>query len=434
MHRNWEADGNGREGLRDLLRQHVCAACGHHVAVPFYDGGHQPLATLAWPASAEEARGMERLPLRFVRCVECGHVYNPEFDYSKVPYSEKPNLMFNRGEGWREHLLQVRDLILKRLPLHPTVVEIGCGEGHLLRALAEAHPEGRYIGFDPNAEVDTGGGMIEARQELFDPAVHLAECRPDLIISRHVLEHLMDPMGFLQALSFSATWEGIETRLFIEVPCIDKVFAMGRTADFFYEHNSHFTTESLSRLLKRCSREVELVERGYDDEVVYGFVRIGVRAAQAAYAREALAFRGRAAESKDRVRAHLDALARSGKRVAVWGGTGKAAAFINRYGVDAGRFPLVVDSDPDKVGTFVPGTGQEIRFRDDLKRESADVILIATQWRARDIVGEIGREGIACQAILLEHEGSLVDYFRDPHPYGEAEVAGAPGAKGYSAA
>jgi SAM-dependent methyltransferase len=341
--------------------------------------------------------------------------------------------MFNRGEGWREHLEQVRDLILKRLPLRPTVVEIGCGEGHLLRALAEAQPEGRYIGFDPNAEVDTGGGAIEARQELFDPAVHLAECRPDLIISRHVLEHLIDPMGFLQALSFSATWEGFETRLFIEVPCIDKVFDMGRTADFFYEHNSHFTTESLSRLLKRCSREVELVERGYDDEVVYGFVRIGVRPSQAAYAREALAFRERAADSQGRVMDQIGELARSGKRVAVWGGTGKAAAFINRYGVDAERFPLVVDSDPDKVGTFVPGMGQPIRFRDELKARPADVILIATQWRARDIVSEIRREGIACGAILLEHDGALVDYFRDPHPYGEAETAAVPAA-GYSAA
>lgn len=421
MHWNESLDGNDdKHELRDLLRQHVCAACGHHVAVPFYDGGRQPLATLAWPASKEQAQNMERLPLSFVRCVECGHVFNPEFDYSKVPYSEKPNLMFNRGEGWREHLERVRNLILMRLPLNPTVVEIGCGEGHLLRALAEACPQGRYIGFDPNASVDTGGKMIEARQQLFDPAVHLAECRPDLVISRHVIEHLVDPMGFLQALSFAVSWEGLETRLFIEVPCIDKVFSLGRTADFFYEHNSHFTTESLSRLLKRCSREVELVERGYDDEVVYGFVRIGVRAEQTAHAHEALAFRRRTASTRGQVSRQLGELASSGRRVAVWGGTGKAAAFINRYGVDAVRFPLVVDSDPDKVGTFVPGTGQAIIFRDELKKRPADVVLIATQWRARDIVSEMEREGISCDTVLLEHEGRLVDYFLDPHPYREA--------------
>ncbi len=121
----------------------------------------------------------------------------------------------------------MQKLLLRRLPSNPVVVEIGCGNAHLLRALAEAHPGGRYIGFDPNASIDTGEGLIEARNELFDPAVHLSECRPNLVVSRHVLEHLIDPMGFLQALAFAVSWESLETRLFIEVPCIDKTIAIG---------------------------------------------------------------------------------------------------------------------------------------------------------------------------------------------------------------
>src|SRR5258707_14571963 len=74
----------------------TCPACGHHVAVPFFSG-HQPLATVAWPKSAAEARAMPKLPLDFMRCVDCGHVFNAAFDYAAVPYSEKPNLMFNKG-------------------------------------------------------------------------------------------------------------------------------------------------------------------------------------------------------------------------------------------------------------------------------------------------------------------------------------------------
>jgi len=45
------------------------------------------------------------------------------------------------------------------------------------------------------------------------------------------------------------------------------------------------------------------------------------------------------------------------------------------------------------------------------------VILIATQWRAADIVLEILRCGIPYETILLEHNGRLVDYFRHEHPY-----------------
>lgn len=410
-----------RPRLNEILRPAMCPACGHHVAVRFYDGGRQPLTTLAWPRSADEATAMRRLPLSFVRCVDCGHVYNTDFDYAEVPYSDKPNLMFNRGVLWSEYLESVSHLLLDRLPEEPVVIEVGCGDGHLLRALAAKRPAGRYVGFDPNSTIDTGGGQIEARAMLFDPAVHLAEFRPDLIISRHVLEHLMNPLGFVQAIAFAASWEAVCTRLFIEVPCIDHVFELGRTVDFFYEHNSHFTTTSLARLLTRCASKVELVETGYNGEVVFGLAAFECHREQLATARTAVDFYDRAVRSTAQLKVDLDELARSRRPVAIWGGTGKAAAFINQNALDRARFPLVVDSDPDKAGTFVPGMGQEIQFRDVLVEHPVDVIVIATQWRAADIVVEIRRHGIPYETILIEHQGRLIDYFKDPHPYGVPE-------------
>jgi predicted O-linked N-acetylglucosamine transferase (SPINDLY family) len=409
--------------LSKLLRNCTCPACGYHVAVPFFDGGALPLTTLAWPKSAEEACGMKRLPHDFVRCVDCGHVSNAAFRYAEVPYSDKPNLMFNKGIVWTEHLRNVRDLIVGRLPPHPVVVEIGCGEGHLLRAIGGACRSGRFVGFDPNGAIDDGGGAIEARRELFDPARHLAELRPDLIISRHVLEHLMNPLGFVQEIAFAAGWERVETDLFIEVPCIDGVLKSGRTTDFFYEHNSHFTSVSLHRLLTRCASSVSLVDTGYAGEIVYGWARFRRNENQAAHTEEAIRFRSLVDGHRQSIRGDLDALAASGKRVAVWGGTGKAAAFINQYGLDAARFPLVVDSDPDKAGTHVPGTGQRIEFRDVLKTNPVDAILIATQWRAHDIALEIAREGIRHATLLIEHGGRIVDYLAGEHPYRKPRAA-----------
>eukprot|EP00913_Durusdinium_trenchii_P028424 g26652.t1 len=221
----------------------------------------------------------------------------------------------------------------------------------------------------------------------------------------------------LAALSFAASWEGLETRLMIEVPCIDHVFEIGRTVDFFYEHNSHFTTDSLERMLRRCAGSVERIETSYNGEVIFGIAAFQDQAEKSAIARSALEFRDRSLAFSRNVRSQLDELHASGKRVAIWGGTGKAAAFINQAGLDCKRFPIVVDSDHDKVGTFVPGTGQEILSRDTLLAHPVDVILIATQWRALDIVLEIERVGISYDTILLEFQGNLIDYFVDEHPY-----------------
>ncbi|MDA0188976.1 MAG: class I SAM-dependent methyltransferase [Proteobacteria bacterium] len=391
-----------------------CPVCAYTVCAPFFPAENHPLATIAWPEDPQSAVAMPRLPLEFVQCPRCTHVFNRAFDYRDIPYADKPNRMFNRGNIWRGHLAQTRDLLLEMLPASPTLVEIGCGDGHFLKGLAE-DGTGRYLGFDPH-----GGGesteKVQLHARLFEPLTDVSRFAPDGVILRHVLEHLTDPCALLTQIAWAAAGLGKPCLLFVEVPCIDRVFGTDRLADFYYEHVSQFTTRSFTELLSSVG-EIMHLAHGYDGEVVFGLVRLGVRQDMQLQAANSRDFAGRSQSNRAAIAAQLETLAASGKRVAIWGGTGKAAAFMHHYGIDRERFPLVVDSDADKVGTFVPGVGQRIEFRDALKGQSVDVVIIPPQWRARDILAEMKREGIAVATVLIEHQGRLIDFESDAHPY-----------------
>ena len=391
------------------FREETCPACGNHVAISFFDGGQQPLATLAWPQSAASAQNLPRFQLDFVRCVGCGHVFNAAFDYSQVPYSAKPNLMFNQAANWSRFIERTQQEILARLEDSPAIVEIGHGDGSFLASLSKLCPAGRYIGFDPHGAAE-GSGKVEFRQNLFEPSRHLMEVKPDMVISRHVLEHLVNPLGFLQGMSFAAASLGIAPLAYFEVPCIDNAIKNRRTVDFYYEHSSQFTTNSFVSMLSRASAEIMDIGHGYVGEVVFGFVRLGASDRARDFIQDSRGFLAQAEIGRSTISDQLAELYHSGSRVAIWGGTGKSAAFMCRYGVDAKRFPVVVDSDPAKVGTFVPGTGQEILFRDWLLTHVLDVVVIPPQWRAADIIVEMTKAGITVARVLVEHQGQLVEF------------------------
>lgn len=361
---------------------------------------------------------MPRLALDFVRCVGCGHVYNTRFDYGRVPYSTKPNLMFNRGAAWAEFLAGVLDRLAARLPPNATVVEIGHGDGSFLSALAARRSDVRCVGFDPHG-AEHRSERVELRRAIVD-AEMIPALGASLLVARHVLEHLERPLAILQRVAYAAAAKHAAIEAYLEVPCVDRALAARRTVDFFYEHGSQFTTRSFDTMLERAGARVVERGHGYDGEVVWAVVGLGAGASPEAvelHAREAASFRAITSGAIARIGAQLAELAASKAHVAIWGGTGKSAAFMVRYDVDAARFPLVVDSDAEKVGTFVPGTGQRIEDAAVLDGASIDVVIVPPQWRARDILVEMRRRGVAWGRVLIEHDGALVDFEKDAHPY-----------------
>jgi hypothetical protein len=119
---------------------------------------------------------------------------------------------------------------------------------------------------------------------------------------------------------------------------------------------------------------------------------------------------GHSANLRESLATELRAWHTTGLRIAIWGGAGESAALLQAHGVDAHRFPIVVDSDPAIVGRYVAGTGQIIHSPAWLIDNPVDIILIPCRWQADEIVREIEKARIPYEGILIPDEGRLVDF------------------------
>jgi SAM-dependent methyltransferase len=125
-----------------------------------------------------------------------------------------------RALGARTKAAHARSLSGHVSPAPARVVEIGCGDGSLLLALAEIWPEATFDGFElspPAIEIARGRGIPRAgRLEAYDgERVPAEDGAYDLAVLSHVLEHVPDPAPLLREAA------RVARRVLVEVPLED---------------------------------------------------------------------------------------------------------------------------------------------------------------------------------------------------------------------
>lgn len=179
---------------------------------PACPGCDDPRATLVYEAEDFIYRvDPRRFPV--VRCVGCELVYlgrrptraaiaaayPPHYLWRLADVApHAPGLEAALAATWFRQLYRRRvRLVAPLLPASPPrVLELGCGTGHFLGALAAGRPDGTYVGLD--FEVGDAPPGVRLRAGDVEEA-DLDEPPFDLVCLWHVLEHLHDPRRALAA-------------------------------------------------------------------------------------------------------------------------------------------------------------------------------------------------------------------------------------------
>jgi SAM-dependent methyltransferase len=352
------------------------------------------------------AQHCERGDMKLAFCPETGLIYNRAFDPSRLHYTEAYENALDFSPHFQDYIRSLAAQLIQRHQLYrKDIIEIGCGQGHFLRALCQLG-NNRGIGFDPTYAAPTEtydtGGRVTFMQDYYDE--NYAHYPSDLICCRHTLEHVQDPAALLHTL-----WQSIRhphTVVFFEVPNALYTFRHTGIWDIIYEHCCYFAPVALTALFTACHFDVCDLSETYDGQFLCLEARSGAACAVPASDRQTEQIQQLAQDVRmfqanfDRKlytwQKKLAELRCAGKRVVVWGAGSKGVTFLNLLR-QWGQIDYVVDIHPRKAGMYIPGTGQQIVPPAFLQTYRPDAILIMNPIYTNEIRA-------MCQALHVDPE------------------------------
>jgi len=366
-----------------------CLICGATIApfkiLPKRALFTKPL-TKAIPTSAAD--------MTLVFCESCRHVstrlettMSPEelhaITYGELYRSYAPTGLSGLQKRYTDF---VGEWLASQLTVKSKVIEIGSHDGYMLSLLAAKGHDCRGVEPSPFADIAREKYKLEVEKDFFDPSRYEAESF-DMVIMRHVVEHVDAPVKFVADAVRVLKPGGL---LYIEVPNSQWSVEATYFPEFHADHISYFSMASLLQLFDRAGvRDIRHAE-GVSAYMRFPFLNVLARKTEGATVLGAsrggwfMDFRGRDVLERfsstfDLYVSRLRAL-KDERPLGVWG-TGSIGI---QYAIDAGwgldDNVTYVDPNPASQGLQLSVTGHHVHKPDVLKERGINRLLIASGW------------------------------------------------------
>jgi hypothetical protein len=380
----------------------TCRHCGAPLTRTFVDLGLSPLANNYIRPEHGDARDA-RYPLHARVCDQCFLVQVDDAVPASEIFSEDYAYFSSFSESWLRHAERYSDSIAARLGLGPQslVVEIASNDGYLLQYFKAKGIQ--VLGVEPSgsvaAEAERKG--IPTRVEFFGKALattlRAENVTPDLVCAANVLAHVPDINDFVDGVSTMLSGDAVFT---VEFPHILNLIEDVQFDTIYHEHYTYLSLLTVERIFARYGLRV------FDVEAVPthgGSLRVYACLAGASHAAdprvEAMrtlernadldkvagyeGFQPRVEALRAGLLAFLETERAAGRRVAGYGAAAKGNTLLNYCGIGPDLVAYVVDRNPSKQGTLLPGSRIPVLPVEALEQTPpADVLILP--WNLRD--------------------------------------------------
>jgi len=338
----------------------VCDAACHKV---IYDLTDVPVHLCKPHFSQTEAVNCVKSSMRYFICENCGYIFNADFEPEKIAYDQNWGQAMGSSKYYVDFIENKINSYIDSLGIkNKSILEIGSGKGYFLKELVTRGNNIGY-GFDPSYEgIYDDIKNLTIERKYFDGF----SSPVDVVICRHVIEHMTHPKPLL-VKSYKALKDG--GLILFETPNIKWILQNQFFYDFFYEHCSYYSEESIYNLFSQMGFDVLDVH----DEYNHQWMQITARKNRTANTYRVIRgvkpidelvqlasdFKRQFDLNISTVKEKLVSMSRDGP-VAVFGAGPKGSMLAVILDPERKYISWFVDLEPEKYGMFIPKTRHPI--------------------------------------------------------------------------
>lgn len=388
-------------------KEACCTACGSLNVFQVLKIEDAPAHCNVLWQDKEGAQNCHKGDIELNFCKDCGHLYNQSFDEGLMSYDQEYENTLDFSPSFQKFAKELVERLTTSYDLHgKSIVEIGCGKGVFLKMIAELGGN-KAFGFDksydPANETEEIPENVTFIQDFYSEKY--ADYPSDMIISRHVLEHIEFPEPFVKGIKDISSDKDGKKVFYFEVPNILYTLRDMGIWDLIYEHCSYFSATSIAGVFEKVGLNVVNVQEGYAGQ----FLSIEANTeAQQTYkpyvdvAEIADMVDKFSSNFKEKI-AHwtsvLDELKKENKKIVTWGGGSKGVSFLN-FLKTGGLIDYIVDINPRKTGMYVAGTGQKYIQPEELVDIKPDVVIIMNPIYEQEISDALKEMGLKVDVMV----------------------------------
>lgn len=374
-----------------------CPLCGAQKAQAIFRLDQVPvICNQLWPDPAA-ARTAPAGTVDLQLCRDCSFIWNSAFEPDRMVYAPGYENALHFSPRFQAFAAELAAGLVARYGLTGKhVIEIGCGDGHMLDLLAQ-NGVASATGFDPSmagvTSPFTARDTVEIVGEYFRSDQLDRPC--DAILCRHVLEHLDDPVALLRDIRRAIGDR--EVPVYFEVPNAGWMLEAVSMWDVIYEHVGYWSAPALTALFRRTGFEPLSVRTGYGAQFL--MIEAVPAAPQEDYldpgaARICAAAQAFAEAAGAEVQRWRRRLRDCRGKVVIWGAGSKGITFANAMGEAAPGLCAFVDLNSRKHQRIAPGVALPVIAPEQLASLRPELVLISNALYEEEIIAQLRAAGL----------------------------------------